>query len=277
MTEILVCCINYNNSEEVLEYAKEISLQNNSEKVLLIITDNSTDKNEKINLSNGIEKINLNIIILDPNSNIGYLNGMFLGVKKYYELNKRYPKWTIFSNSDIKFRMNNFIESLINKKYLEDYWCIAPSVFSSETKSYQNPHYKKRIELSNIERVLFFTKYHILFNLYSFLSSLKSKNKKKYEEKSQCVYAAHGCFFILKDDYFKSLKKLEYGAFLYSEEAFIAETILKEKKKIYYDNNLKVTHTEHSTTSLIGNKNRAKFINESLNYIKKEFYEVIDG
>ncbi|MGL5963339.1 MAG: hypothetical protein ACRCZ2_02930 [Fusobacteriaceae bacterium] len=277
MDKILICCINYNNSNEVLDYAKAISLQNKSEQVLLVITDNSNNQNEKSNLVSKIKEIELDIIIIDKKSNLGYLNGMFLGVTKYFDLNNSYPKWSIFSNTDIKFKNNHFIEDLINKEYEKKYWCIAPSVFSNQTKSYQNPHYKQRIQLSNINRVLFFTKYHILFNIYSLLSSLKSKKSKKVEADNQDVYAAHGCFFILRDSYFKSLKNLEYGAFLYSEEAFIAETILKENKKIYYDKTLKVIHTEHSTTNLIGNKNRAKFINESLRYIKKEFYEVENG
>lgn len=273
MKKIVFCCVNYNNSEEVLEYAKSISLQLNSKESLLLIIDNSTIQNEKVNLKNKIKNINLKIEILDFESNLGYLNGMFAGIKNYYNSYKEYPDWVIFSNTDIKFIDNKFIKNLLQRKYPEDYWCIAPSIYSPQTKSYQNPHYKKRINLTQIERVLFFSKYHILFNLYAMLSSIKSKKRKKIEEKSQVVYAAHGCFFILKKDYFKSLDKLEYGSFLYSEEAFIAETIMRKDKKIFYDDLFKIVHMEHSTTDLIGNKNRAKLINNSLSYIKKEFYE----
>lgn len=273
MKKILICCINYNNAEEVLEYAKDISLQNLSEEVILAVTDNSTEIKEKLKLKNELKKIKLKTILLEPSANLGYLNGMFLAVKKYFELYKNYPEWTIFSNTDIKFIDNNFIEIFSKKDYPINYWCIAPSIFSPQTRSYQNPHYKNRIKLSNIDRVLFVTKYYLLFNIYTFLSKLKSKNNKKIEEESQEVYAAHGSFFILKKEYFESLKDINYRAFLYSEEAFIAETILEKNKKIFYDNSLKIIHNEHSTTGLIGNKNRARYINESLKYIKKEFYE----
>lgn len=276
MKKIVFCCINYNNSEEVLEYAESISLQLNSKESLLLIIDNSTIQEEKNNLKNKVKNIDLKIQILDFQSNLGYLNGMFAGIQNYYNLYKGYPEWVIFSNTDIKFFDNKLIENLIQKEYPEDYWCIAPSIYSLQTKSYQNPHYKKRISLLKINRILFFSKYHILFNLYTILSSIKSQNRKKIEEKSQVIYAAHGSFFILKKDYFENLDKLEYGAFLYSEEAFIAETIRRRQKKIFYDNLLKIIHTEHSTTSLIGNKNRARFINDSLNYIKKKFYKMED-
>lgn len=277
MEKILICCINYNNSEEVLKYAKLISEQNSSNEVIMIITDNSNNLEEKQKLKDKINKIKLKTIILDSKINVGYLNGMFLGVKKYYELYKEYPEWTILSNTDIEFVNIDFIKELLEKEYEKDYWCIAPSIFSSNTRSYQNPHYKERIKKSKIDRIIFLTKYQILFNIYGLLSYIKSKLRKKKKEKSQKIYAAHGCFFLLKQDYFKMLKKIKYGAFLYSEEAFIAETIREQNKIIYYDDQLNIIHREHSTTKLLGNKKRAKFINESLIYIRKKFYEVKNG
>ncbi|MGL4861777.1 MAG: glycosyltransferase family 2 protein [Cetobacterium sp.] len=271
--KILICIVNFNNSNEVLDYIDEVKNQKINEKIKIMITDNSTIFQEKIKLKEKIKEIReIDITILETKENLGYLNGLFLGVKKFHNKYKYCPEWIVFSNTDIKFKNLEFFQKLLSTKYNKDIYCIAPSVYSTKTNSYQNPHYIERISEKKLQKLIFISSCSFLFGIYSKLADFKAKISKKEKRKSQNVYAAHGCFFVLSNKYFENDKNPHYGAFLYSEEAYIAETILKKNGVIFYDESLQIIHKENSTTSLLGNFKRAKYINKSLIYIYDKFY-----
>ena len=262
MEKILFVCINYKNEDEVKEYIKNIEFLNiNCE---IIIVNNLENKN----LREILKEIKIKYRIYEPNTNLGYLNGLFFGINEYLKTEKALPRWIVFSNTDIQIKEL----PILKNEYSNDIWCIAPNIYSLATNSYQNPHYKTKISKYKIKRLIFINSIPILSYIYTKLSEVKARIKKKKEEKNQYVYAAHGAFFILNREFLKSFK-LNYGAFLYSEEAFIAEKIFQAKKKIYYDNSLKIIHLEHTTTNLLSVGKKSKYIKESLKYILKEFYE----
>lgn len=271
----LVVCVNYNNSQETMQFVHNIQKQNNNTAICVIVVENSDNTKEKIHLENLMKHDDLpDVHLVQTESNLGYLNGMFYGVQYYKaHVNQTLPKWITFCNTDIEITDANFYKKVSTHEYEESIWCIAPSVYSTTTESYQNPHYKTRISKRKLNRIIQISKNGFLFGMYTKLADLKAKEKKKEKESSQYVYAAHGCFFMLHSDFFSALKDLHYPAFLYSEEAFIAESIRENNKKVYYDDSLEVHHYEHSTTSLLGNKRRAKYIHQSLTYIRDTFYK----
>lgn len=261
MEKVLFVCINYKNEDEVKEYVKNIKMLDINYEI--IIVNNLENKNLKLVLN----EVQAKYRIYNPSKNLGYLNGMFFGVKEYIKEEGNLPQWIVFSNTDIQ--IEEF--PILSNKYSKDIWCIAPSIYSPITSSYQNPHYKTRISKYKIKRLIFINSIPVLSYIYTKLSEIKARIKKKKEEKSQYVYAAHGAFFILNKEFLKSIK-LEYGAFLYSEEAFIAEKIFQVGKKIYYDNSLKVIHLEHTTTNLLSINKKSEYIKKSFKYILEEFY-----
>lgn len=270
----MIVCTSYNNAIEVISFIKVIEKQDLFKNTCLVIVENSDASRQIELLDDFVSKSNLlNVFIARPCQNLGYLNGLFFGVT-YFEENIQInlPKWITLCNTDIDFGSADFFNKVSENKYDMDVWCLAPCIYTTKTKSYQNPHYVNRLSLKKLNRVIFITKYHILFNVYQILSNLKAKTKKKNIQNSQFVYAAHGSIFILNRDFFTTIEKLEYGAFLYSEEMFIAETIKSQGKRVYYDESLLVFHSENATTSLLGNKKRAMLIHESLIYFKNKFY-----
>lgn len=265
MLKVLFVCINYNNEEEVKNFLKNINLIDKKNEFKVLITNNSESKAGE--LKRQLKDINLDYEIINPNKNLGYLNGMFFAIKEYLK-REILPEWIVFSNTDIEIKKFDFY----NKDYQKDICCIAPSIYSTQSKTYQNPHYKIRLSVHKLKRIILINSIPYLEYFYSKLAVLKSKYKKRKEEESQEVYAAHGAFFILRKSFFEKVT-LNYGAFLYSEEAFIAENIRLLNKKIFYDKEIKIIHKEHSTTNLIGTMKRGRYIKESLKYILREFYE----
>ncbi|WP_342473084.1 hypothetical protein MHH70_08575 [Metasolibacillus sp. FSL H7-0170] len=273
MSSIVITVINYANEQEVIEYAKMLTKQTIAENLRLVVVNNKSTENVEFNLEDELSKINLNIKVYIPDENLGYLNGCFYGYEKFLECEiKSDIKWSVVSNTDILIEDEKFFEKLYVNKYSEDIWCIAPSIYSPTTQTFQNPQYLERHSLEKLNRIIKIHSNKYFAYVYAKLATFKARNKNTLEKESQFVYSAHGCFFILNPKFMKSLSTEKYGAFLYSEEAFIAESIRKHNKKCFYDNCLKLIHFENSVTGLLGVEKRAKYIKESLQYIVNEFY-----
>lgn len=270
---VLVLAINYANEEEVIEYAKTISRQSISKELGLVVVNNKSSIGSKLDLLSDLNKIDLDIRLYEPGENLGYLNGVFYGYNQFMQSNPETNiEWVIISNTDIIINDIAFFEKMLDAKYEEDIWCVAPSAYSNSTKSYQNPHYINRLSKEKLNRVIMINSLPILAFIYNALSKIKSKYKNKDKKAGRYVYSPHGCFFCLRSEFMEILKDNHYKGFLYSEESYIAEHLLINHKKCYYDSNIEVLHTENSVTGYLGTKKRAEYIKNSLKYIRDEFY-----
>lgn len=270
MNKILILIINYSNEDEVLNYVKLISEQDLSDNIEIAIVNNKSINIDYLNEQ--IKKINIKCELFDPNDNLGYLGGVLYGYEEFIKKSSNLPEWVVISNTDIDINDKQFFNKLVDKTYSEDIVCIAPSVFSPATQSYQNPHYKERISSLKINMLIGINSIYPLAYLYENLAIMKTKLLEKNKPKSCYVYSAHGCFFILKNNFISKISKNGYKGFMYSEESYIAENILKYEKKCFYDSELEVIHNENAVTGLLGIKKRSKYIANSLRFIKNEFY-----
>lgn len=272
MNNITVIIINYKNEEEVLDYAKMLSKQTASNKINIIIVNNKKSDNCYIDLKSEIKKINISIDLFEPKENLGYLNGTIYGYNEFTYNKNIIPDWVVISNTDIEINDKQFFEKFLSKNYDGNIWCVAPSVYAPNSNSFQNPQYIKRCSLHKINRLIFINKVPFISYIYWKLAEIKAKIKKSKKQESQYIYSAHGCFFALKNEFIEKIKNNSYGGFLYSEEAYIAENILMNRKKCFYDARLEVIHNENSVTGLLGMKKKSKYIVNSLKYIREEFY-----
>ena len=270
--KIVILVINYANEEEVLEYAKTISKQTMSKNLTLVIINNKCNENPKVDLNKEIKNIELDISVFDPEGNLGYLNGALYGYREYCKNKLQLPDYAVVSNTDILIPDIRFFEKFILSEYPIEVSCIAPSVVAGNYGTYQNPHYIDRIPKKKIDRVIMIHEYPSFALLYNQLAKMKSRLKRKEKQDSRYVYSPHGCFFFLKQNFIENIKDNYYKGFLYSEESYIAELLIQNNKRCYYDGNIELIHNENSVTGLLGIKKKSKFIADSLKYIKEEFY-----
>lgn len=271
--KILNTVICYNNAEEVVSYALSLSKLEGSSNVCLVITLNSIQENQKVDLQKKINDINLEIIIYDPNKNIGYMNGMIQGYDHYKELTDGHtPEYIIMSNTDINYPDHRIISKLLSNKYDGDTWVIGPAVFAPLRMSYDNPIKEHRRSANEIDSLI--KKFGIPFfsEIYVVASLLKGRLLRKKVGNSRKVYEVHGCYFIIRGMMGNKLLESPFGALLYSEETYIAEIAYKNGKVAYYDTSLLVYHIEHTVTSRISAKKIAKHLYDSMKVIKKDFY-----
>lgn len=268
--KILVTVMNYGTEDEIIKYASELSRQTAVSDLCLMIVDNKYDASA--NLESKLQNIEIDFIYWNAGKNLGYLNGALYGIDKFIQMRGYIPEWLVISNTDIEYSTQDFYTRFLGNKYDKDIWCIAPSVIAPNGR-YCNPHYKKRIPLSKVNRLIRIFSHPILMKSYYWLSALKAEKKSgNSKEKSQYVYSSHGCYFILRREFYESLDGEKYGVLLYSEESFIAEFILENSKKSFYDDSLEVFHTENLVTGKLNYKIKGNFIAQSMKYIKYRFY-----
>lgn len=269
--DVLIVLINYNNNFEIIQYVDQVLAIKNNNPIRVVVVNNKFSETTDNSLKTNLLKYDF-VDFIEANENLGYMNGFLFGLDYFYNRYHYLPYWTILSNSDILFKQEDFFNILLQKEYDKDVWCIGPSVQDLQNH-YCNPHYKERISLKKINRIRFFMKNSFLCKLYFSLSHKKHSKEKKETKPNSCwVYSVHGCFVILRNDFYFSLNGERYGVLLYSEESFIAEILREKSKKSYYDSDIEVVHTENVATGKLGAAKRGKRIYESLTYIKDRFY-----
>ncbi|WP_226036156.1 hypothetical protein [Aquibacillus saliphilus] len=271
MSKILNVVILYDNEAEVYDYAVQLSKQEIHDQLALIIVVNKTNKSKFRLMSDKLSNLDMFIEIHTPDKNLGYLNGLIYGYEHYIKRNEK-PKFVIMSNTDIEFADNTFIKKLIMTNYDENVWCVAPSVYSPTKKSYDNPQYKTRYTKSSLDKRIFIFNNPYLGYPYVKLSQYKARFKRANKQDSCYVYSAHGCFFIIKPELADILISRPYKGLMYSEEAYIAELIRESDKRCFYDANIEVLHLESTVTSKLAFRKKSKFIAESLEIVRDEFF-----
>lgn len=274
MKDIVNIVLCYRNENEVITYARKIEGLNNYIKLDLVVVVNATGEMTETEFERRLNELNLNIVIFRPKENLGYMNGLLFGYREYEKQEKDIVRYVIMSNTDIDFKDSNFINDLLTSNYPTDVACIGPSICVNELESYDNPVAYHRRTISEINRLIRKFSFPVFNQLYVWLAFIKPRFiKRKKELKSGKVYEVHGCFFILTGKFAHEIKDEYFGPLMYSEETFIAENVYVRGACEYYDSKLEVVHLEHTVTSRLKAKKRAQYMNESMRWIKDQFYK----
>lgn len=261
----------YNNEEEVKRYSINLSMQKDSEKLVLVIVVNKTtyEKNAFIELFNNVK---LEIKVYYPGENLGYLNGMVYGFLQFCKQACERIDWVIFSNTDIEFMDNYFLYHLITTNYPQDIWLLGPSIRQQSTGAYGNPMRKNRYTYIDLRIREICFKSSFLTNLMNLYYIHRRKSNVSTKEESQYVYAVHGSFMILKPELILKIAKKGKWLLLYAEENYIAEIVLENGKKTFYDSLFEVRHMCGTVTSAVLSNEKRKMQAKGIEKIRRLFY-----
>lgn len=266
ITNIVIC---YANEDEIIEYAKQVAKQTMAEKIKLIVVVNMEQKGItylKVKLS----QIGITYKIINPQKNLGYLNGLLCG----YEQDKLYSKWYILSNTDIEIPDKNTVEKFLKRKYLNDseIWVVGPSVFAPKKGSFSNPYMivrpSKKIYIIKNSMMNFPYIYNTLFKIKEKLKKITIATPRQ----SNYVYAVHGSFMFIKQELLNCLVEQGKWELLYDEEQYIAETVLRYGKKIYYDSDIQINHMEGMSTGKVNIRTRYSLMRKANKRIIEGYY-----
>ncbi len=269
---VLCICINYYVEEETALLVSDFLTQNSHHILHFIVLDNSQTirKGDRIAQLAGNDS---RLHIFTPERNLGYLGGAQYALDMFTRKND-VPDFIIVSNPDIRIKDPYFISRLCNIDTQNDslrVGMIAPTIVSDLTEGHQNPYMINRPSRAR----MFFRKCMFLWYpismFYQSLAHLKAslnpgRRKRGGQIHKGRIYAGHGAFMIFTKDYFRLGGNLKHGVFLFGEEIFLAEKILRLGLLVWYYPVLEVHHAEHATTGFFKTRKMFRYQKEAVNY-----------
>lgn len=269
--KIVISVVCYENNDEVIQFAKELSIQNISEKLLLIVTCNKCSHIELLDKNLRLCKVDYRIY--DPSRNLGYLYGCLYGLEKYSEENDY--EWAVISNTDVFFEQNDFFERFMYKKFPDNVWCVAPSIIRKNDRSQSNPFLLSRPSRKKmfIKKIVYSNK--LLFYIYYAYSNQKRKKKvRRHCDDDLCeIYASHGCSFFARSDCIKALIGNHTSIFLYGEEELVAGLVYENYKIEYFFKEIELIHDTNQVMGSISIIKKQPWFKDSYNYLYKRFFK----
>lgn len=262
-SKVAIIAVNYNTYESLRQYlySIELSLENVQMIVDIYIADNSSQR-ELLDLS--LFELNIRMINLN---NLGYLGGAFNILNNFIDINDY--DYIIISNVDVLLA-DDFFASLLRQRNNSIGW-IAPSIFSQEENRDRNPKIIYRYSKRKLKILYYMYKIPILHWLY--IKTLYRRKKFSKVSSSMDIYAGHGSFMIFTSEFLKNNLPMTYPVFLFGEELFFAELVLKNNMKVRYIPEIKVLDKEHISTSKMKKSFYYKCNRDAIKYILNTFYE----
>lgn len=234
-----IIIVNYNTYSDLVQCIESI-YQNIKCEYRIYVVDNGSDKNIKSKIKEYCKgKNEISLTSLDINE--GYSRGNNIGIRQAIQDN---VNLIAIVNSDIKFE--NDAISIMCKDLDDEVAVVGPRV--------------KNIFGNNGQQ---------LITTYNFLSALLDRmpfyyvkkffeigliNADRYIKKGHKYYGmVSGCCFLIDLDIFMQIGLFDENVFLYSEERILSIKLKAIRKKVFYESNALVLHSEGKTTEKLGN------------------------
>jgi len=258
-----IVLINYRNESEIIHYiVNELSKIKTNHKIVII--DNSDNDKNHNDLLIGLNQISIpeKPIIIKAKSNLGYAKANNLGAK--YLLENFNINYILFSNSDIKFKDDDVVESLIEK--LND---LPPSAgiinpkITGEKGNDQTPFNYISFYYRYFIRIWFFpVLYRKIDNIVYNLQNTKEG----------FYYRFSGSFFIIAKNAFIDAGMFDSNTFLYAEEQILAERLKAKGYKFYYYPQKKVIHNSSTVVkAFFSDKKKERLLFKSNSYYYRKY------
>lgn len=250
--------LHYKTIEETQKSVKSILDNLGTNTYRIIVVDNGSNDNSFKKLVNKY-KDNSKIIIIQTDSNLGFAKGNNYGIS--YAKNNFSPQFYIVMNSDIYLNTKNFGVK-INEIYNEtNFSVLGPQIILNDGDMDSNPMRDKLITKNEINALLFKKYVNLIITvlrldnfkkkIQEIIKKIIKKEKKEYTGSSALISAdnvqLHGSCLIFSDQYIEKYSGFYPHTFLFFEEYFLFENIIKNNLTSLYDTRIKVIHDEDSS------------------------------
>lgn len=194
--------------------------------------------------------------------NLGYAKGNNEGVRFLNSIGEF--SHFVFSNDDIEIRDTNILDVLSEKmSEYDDVACIGPRIVGIDGHD-QSPHDR------------YISPYRLIgWRLFPFLRKRKdpSPQSENITPSSRYTYWVCGAFMMVEAKEFLKIDMFDENTFLYYEEAILAERLIMNGKKVFFEPSVEVVHYEGGSSM---NSNKIKRMHErnSRSYYFKEYKHI---
>ena len=263
--KVIIFCVNYNSYDELNAYLESLrdAVKDCKMELTVIVADNSKIIEE---LRSGYD---FELIHINTNGNLGYFGGAIYGIQNCGKKLSGFD-YIIISNVDLQVD-KEFFHQLSCLQTTESIGCIAPRIFSIGENRDRNPKVLERYSLRKLKVLRLMYKFPVLDYLYRTI--FFTKRRQHVENSTQeYIYAAHGSFMLFTKQFSGFLQTMKYPVFMFGEEVFIAENLIRNGLKTIYKPELKVWDNDHASTSKMKNSFYYKCNYEAIDMLVKEYF-----
>jgi len=283
LPQILVICVNFYCEEDIRRFVIETLDQSERDRLQVVVVDNGSNEATDPPLA-ALTNRDPRVSVLATEANLGYYGGAAWGLQKYLEA-RALPEWIVVSNPDIQFPGGDFFQRLLSLHSSSPPGVLAPSILARELGVDQNPYMVHRPSWARIHFYKWAFRFYLTCMVYHLLALARVRVNRLLKggvrlrataraapAAPRKIYAPHGSFVLFHRSYFTAGGSIEYGAHLYGEELFVAESARRLGLKVIYDPRLQVLHRRHSTTQALPDRNMASYLRESSAYVADTFF-----
>lgn len=264
--------LHYKNITDTVECIDSILSLNTEKKISIVVVDNNTlnDSDEKI-----LSSYNIDLIKLDDN--MGFAKANNIGCN--YLVKKYSPDFLCVINNDTVINQKDFIEKIYNCYETYDFDMLGPKIITDNGESVNPfPVYKNLYEIDNAikksRKLIYIYKSAFL----TFLLNIYIKVKGLFIQPRHMVngeiieknVGLHGCALVFSKKYYEKYDTVFYNeTFLYHEEEFLYQRVIRDSLTSIYDPNIEIFHKEGaSLNNSFGNSEREKLIFRNKEIVK---------
>jgi GT2 family glycosyltransferase len=264
MKRIAIYCVNYHSYDYLNDYLASIDVAmlqaTDAVSLSVIVADNTTPAQPV-----SYHPTHYSLHVIATGANLGYFGAVRQGMLQVSPLDYDY---IIVSNVDVLVGQD-FFTTLSRYHVAPKTAWIAPAILSQSLHFDFNPQALHRYSYRKM-RLL-----RIMFR-FPFLLRLKQKLLHQYRNiqlsAAQTIYAGHGSFIILTNEYFLQCGIINYPLFLYGEEIWLAEMCRKHGLQVAYVPDIKVTDIGRVSTGRYTSRQYCQFNYLAIDYIIRSFY-----
>lgn len=269
--EVLLICVNFRKPTETEHFVASAREQTLAAPMEVIVVDNSPEPA----VFNGSPLVRTFV----SGKNLGYFGGAAAALGEYLSEHPL-PDWVIVSNPDVFFPNRDVLQRLLDSHKGDEPAVIAPSIRTLNSFVEQNPYMRVRPSRWRMRlNSWIFSHYHV-DAVYQGLSWIKHRmldgiTKEPVHPTSalpEKIYAPHGSFIAIHRSYFEKGGTLDYGAFLFGEEIFVAEWVRKLGLTVLFEPSIVIEHTERSTRHGLWNKKTSRYRRQALRFLTRNFF-----
>jgi GT2 family glycosyltransferase len=275
--DVLLICVNFRKPSETQHFVATVLDQTLKSSLRLVVVDNSPSPDQ-----GGVPesvRSDTRVKAIATGKNLGYFGGAAAALADHLNSHPL-PDWVIVSNPDVYFSDRDVLQRLCDSHRGDEPAVIAPSIRTVNTSVEQNPYMRVRPSRFRMHLYSWLFSSYPVDVVYEGLSWMKHRALELISRERPAataslpekIYAPHGSFIALHRSYFERGGTLDYGAFLFGEEIFIAETVRRLGLTVLYEPAVVIEHTERSTAAGLWNRDASRYRKQASRFLARTFF-----
>lgn len=265
----LLVCVTYNSYEEVDKFVASVETAARKApdvSVTVAVGDNTEVNTHDIDCRSDVVEIHS----YPYHTNLGYLGCAFRILSETGKERLVQYDYVAVSNVDMALE-SDFFAALATVDDSGIGW-IAPDIYTPGRGTHENPFMLHRPTKRH------FLKWELMYAsplLYGLMKRVSFTLRSRHPQPASRVemYAGHGSFMLFTRAFISTFQSFEFPSFMYAEEIFFAELLLRCRLKVVYLPDLKISNVGSVSVSVSGNSWECRNNRRSLRVMRRLFFK----